>query len=254
MDSLLHATFRAEREHFWFRGFRKFVVPLIEQGLAGVPSPDALDCGCGTGANLSMLGQRANVFGFDLTRVGLQYARDHGRHRVARASITHIPFASDRFDLVTSFDVIQCLTEEQAGWALAEMARLIKPGGALLINVAALEMLHGNHSVLAEERKRYTRAELRAAMGRAGLTVERLTYTNFSIFPVMLAVRTLQRRGHGQNHTERSGLQRELTVPAKPVNAAFTALLSLEALALRRMDMPVGSSLLCLARKPPARA
>ena len=41
----------------------------------------------------------------------------------------------------------------------------------------------------------------------------------------------------------------EIAVPIAPVNAALTALVSLEALALRAVNMPIGSSLMCLARK-----
>jgi hypothetical protein len=41
----------------------------------------------------------------------------------------------------------------------------------------------------------------------------------------------------------------EITVPVAPVNAALTALVSLEAMALRAVNMPIGSSLMCLARK-----
>ena len=42
----------------------------------------------------------------------------------------------------------------------------------------------------------------------------------------------------------------EITVPAAPINAALTALVSLEALALRVVNMPIGTSLMCLAQKP----
>ena len=45
---LLEATARAERDHFWFRGFRRFVEPLVADAARGA-SPEILDCGCGTG-------------------------------------------------------------------------------------------------------------------------------------------------------------------------------------------------------------
>jgi SAM-dependent methyltransferase len=246
VDRLLAATFLAEREHFWFKGFRQFITPFIERGLTGVSNPRMLDCGCGTGSNLALLQRYGDATGFDLTSLGLQYARESGGHRVARASITHIPFQSGTFDLVTSFDVLQCLTEAQETLALAELARLLKPGGALVLNVAALELLRGSHSILAEEVRRYRPSLLRKALYRAGFTVERLTFTNVSLFPLMLAVRTVQRLA-GLTSPEET--QREIALPAPPVNALFTGLLTLEARALRVVNMPVGSSLLCLARK-----
>jgi ubiquinone/menaquinone biosynthesis C-methylase UbiE len=247
MEQLLDETYRAEREHFWFKGFRQFIGPLVDEALAGRRDARLLDCGCGTGTNLDTFRTRADAFGFDLTPGGLRYARTHGGLRVARASITHVPFAAATFDVVTSFDVLQCLTEAQETQAMAGMARVLKPGGALVMNLAALELLRGSHAVLAEEVRRYTKPLVRQALSRAGLVIERLTYTNFSLFPLMLATRTWQRfRGAARPEA----LTSEITVPAAPVNDALTAVLSLEARALRLTNLPLGSSLLVLARKP----
>ena len=55
MEQLLEETYRAEREHFWFKGFRQFIAPLVDQALAGRPDARLLDCGCGTGTNLESL-------------------------------------------------------------------------------------------------------------------------------------------------------------------------------------------------------
>ena len=130
MEQLLEETYRAEREHFWFKGFRQFITPLVDQALAGRPAARLLDCGCGTGTNLDLFRARCDAFGFDLTPGGLRFARTHGGLRVARASITHVPFAPATFDVVTSFDVLQCVTEAQETLAMASMARVLKPGGA----------------------------------------------------------------------------------------------------------------------------
>jgi ubiquinone/menaquinone biosynthesis C-methylase UbiE len=246
MDQLLEQTYIAERDHFWFKGFRQFITPILDAALAGAASPKALDCGCGTGVNLAELGRRADVYGFDLTPLGLRYARERAGHRVARASITNIPFRSATFDLATSFDVLVCLDEAGETQAMRELARVLKPGGALVLNLAALELLRASHSILAEEVRRYTKPMLRRALERAGLRVERMTYTNFSLFPLMLASRTLQRI-RGVDRPEE--IAREIAVPSPPVNAALVAVLSLEARALRHVDMPIGSSILCLARK-----
>jgi ubiquinone/menaquinone biosynthesis C-methylase UbiE len=246
-EQLLEETFRAEREHFWFKGFRQFITPVVDQALAGRPQARLLDCGCGTGANLTLFRDRTDAYGFDLTPGGLGFARRQGGLRVVRASITHVPFAPAAFDVVTSFDVLQCLTEAQETQAMAGMARVLKPGGALVLNVAALDVLSGSHAVLSQEVRRYTKPLMQRALGRAGLVAERLTYTNFSLFPIMLLTRWWQRL-RGADRPE--AITREITVPSAPVNGALTALLSLEARALRLTDLPVGSSLLVLARKP----
>jgi hypothetical protein len=127
------------------------------------------------------------------------------------------------------------------------MSRVLKPGGAAIINVAAMEVLRGNHSVLSAELRRHSRESLRALLEPAGFRVERLTYTNATVFPIMLGVRGVQRATGLAQEPDAEG---EITVPPGPVKAALGALLAVEAGLVRLMPMPFGCSLLCLARKP----
>ena len=108
-----------------------------------------------------------------------------GERGVARASVADLPFASDQFDLVTSFDVLYALDDTVERKALDEMYRVLRPGGQVLINVAALKMLTGNHSVLGGEVRRYSRQELRDHLERTGFAVRRITYTNFLLLPLV---------------------------------------------------------------------
>jgi SAM-dependent methyltransferase len=247
MELLLRATARAEGRHFWFRGFRAFVTPLIQRALLGRHEPRALDCGCGTGANVELLSRFARAFGFDLSAAGLEIGRHAGRTRLARATVTAAPFASDTFDLVTSFDVLYALDDLEEGAAVAEMFRLVRPGGHALINVAAMKALRGDHSILGRERRRYTRSELERLVVTAGFTIERLTYTNATLVVPVAILRWMQRR-RGLRREEEA-LQ-EISVPIAPLNALLTGGLLLESLWVRHFDSPFGSSLLCLARKP----
>lgn len=249
VDQLLRATAAAEGRHSWFRGLRTFVTPLIRQATAGLPAPRILDCGCGTGANLGLLGTFGRAYGFDLSSVGLRFARESGRTRVARASVAAAPFPSTCFDLVTSFDVMYALDESDVRLAVSEIYRLLKPKGYAIVNVAALDMLTGDHSVLGRERRRYTRASLRRVLEEAGFTIERLTYTNATLFPALAFIRLWQRR-RGLS-AERDAM-REIAVPPATLNTALGWLLWLEGVWLRWFDEPFGSSLLCLARKPDA--
>jgi SAM-dependent methyltransferase len=245
MDRLLEATARAERDHFWFRGFRRFVEPLVATA-AGTRRPAILDCGCGTGHNLALLRRYGSAYGIDLTWAGLQYAAARGERRVARATASRLPFPDARFGLVTSFDVLYSLPDEVERDAIAEMYRVLEPGGTLIVNVAALDALRGNHSVLSNEVRRYSRSDLRRRLEAAGFRVTRASYTNLSILPMVAAVRLKQRIGGA--HVES---QEEITVPAAPVNALLSGILAAEAAAFRVVNMPLGSSLLAVARKPP---
>jgi SAM-dependent methyltransferase len=248
VDHLLRATAAAEARHFWFRGFRFFVGPLLREATKGISAATLLDCGCGTGANVEWLNGFGRAYGFDLSPVGLRIGLASGRRRLAQATVAAVPFPGNVFDVVTSFDVIYSLETAEERAAVAEMYRVVKPGGFVIINVAAMESLRGDHSVLSREIRRYSRASLRKLLVDAGFSIVRLTYTNAVLFLPMFASRAVQRRrGLSAEDANATG---EITVPAAPVNALLTAALAVESVWLRVFDSPFGSSLLCLARKP----
>jgi SAM-dependent methyltransferase len=251
MEQLLRATARAEKHHFWFRGFRWFVTPLIAQATAARSDPRLLDAGCGTGANVDLLQRFGSAFGFDFSETGVRLGREAGRTRLALATVTAAPFPSGAFDVVTSFDVLYSLQDRDERAALSEMYRLLRPGGYAIINVAAMEMLRGDHSVLGREVRRYSREVLRNHVAGAGFTVVRLTYAFATLFVPLAVSRAWQRR-RGLVGEDDVRAQQEISVPAAPVNALLTAALRLESMWLRRFDVPFGSSLLCVARKPMA--
>jgi len=249
MEHLLRATAKAEARHFWFRGFRAFVTPFVRRAVGNRAALHILDCGCGTGANLDWLRAFGPAVGFDLSETGLRLGLAIGRTGLVRASVDAAPFPAASFDLVTSFDVLYSLPEPVERAALMEMYRLLRPGGHAVINVAAIESLRGDHSVLSRELRRYSRDLLRSRVTAAGFEVERITYAFASLYAPMRLARAWQRR-RGLRGEDEAAAQHEIAVPASAVNAVLTAVLRFEAAVLRRIDLPFGSSLICLARKP----
>jgi SAM-dependent methyltransferase len=226
MDRLLEATARAERDHFWFHGFRRFVQPWLARAVEGVRAPLILDCGCGTGHNLAMLRRYGRACGIDITWTGLAHAHLLGERAVARASATSLPFPTGQFDLLTSFDVLYALEDDSEREAIREMYRVLRPGGQVLINVAALKILTGNHSVLGGEVRRYSRQELREHLERAGFEIRRITYTNFLLLPLVLFIRFAQRVAGARESDI------EITVPGQPINTILAGVLAIEARSL----------------------
>ena len=248
MDDLLDLTSRVEATHFWFRGFRRFVAPAIAEMAGGRRDLHLLDCGCGTGHNLAtLLRPYGSAFGFDLTPAGLAHARAAGL-RLARADMAAIPFQSNRFDLATSFDVLQYVRDDAA--VMKEIARVIKRGGGLVLTAAALDLLRGGHAGTWPEVRRYTTARMRSIVEGAGLEIRHLTYLFATLFPVMLAVRLAGRAGEAGEAGAVREDDWEMRVPAAPINATLTGMLAVEAALSRRIPMPVGSSVLVVAVKP----
>jgi SAM-dependent methyltransferase len=248
MEALLERTYEAEQRHFWFRGFKRFVSPLIEEATAGRSKPRLLDAGSGTGANLPFLEKYGVPFGLEYFWRGLEFGRARRVPRMLQGSVTHLPFPNDSMDVVLSFDVLYCLEAGDEHAAIHEMFRVLKPGGSTVINVAALDILKGDHSALGGEVRRYTKAQLADKLTRAGFHVRRLTYTNASLFPITLTVRALQRMRGLKAPEANKG---DFYLPPAPINALLSGVLGLEAkLVASGVNMPIGSSLLCLARKP----
>ena len=244
MDDLLELTGRAEATHFWFRGFRHFIAPLIHELAAGRRDLRVIDCGCGTGHNLRLLAPYGPAVGFDLTPFGASASRRAGFATV-RADITRIPFASQTFDIATSFDVLQCVEGDEA--AVREMARIVRPGGAVMLTLAAFDFLHGDHAEVWKEVRRYTPARARRLLGQAGLRTERVSFTFASTFPLMLAVRVAQRMRRSFRPPRPDS---DIAVPPAPINSILSALLGAEASVARHVRMPIGSSLVVVGRKP----
>lgn len=93
-------------------------------------SKDVLECGCGTGLLLERLAAFArSARGIDLSPGMLEKARARGLD-VREGSVTELPFADATFDVTCSFKVLAHVPD--IGRALAEMARVTRPGGVVL--------------------------------------------------------------------------------------------------------------------------
>ena len=244
MKHLLEATAAAEERHFWFLALRRQSRALLAHALAGRSPRLIIDCGAGTGRNLEWLQEFGPAVGLELSTTGLEIGREYGR-RLVRGTVTHLPFPDQCADVATSFDVLSAIKPSDAELAAREMWRILQPGGIAIINVAALEILRGSHSVAAEEHQRFSKRGLAALLTGAGFTVDRLTFSHMSSFAPALMIRSAERiTGRAKNASVAY-----LSVPPAPVNTLFDGLLRMEAAWLRVGNLPIGSSLLMLARK-----
>jgi SAM-dependent methyltransferase len=234
--------FEAEERQWWYAGMRAISFAILDSACAGSRSrPRILDAGCGTGNNLRHLALRGSAVGIDLSEQALGFCRRRGV-AVARAELLALPFPDACFDGVTSFDVLYHRWVSDDRVATRELARVIRPGGWLLVRVPALRALWGAHDEAVLSRHRYTRGELVALLEGAGLRVERASYANSLLLPLLAARRGLDRL------TRRRGS--DVSFLPRPLEWAFGGALRLEARLLRRGSLPLGASVIALGRKP----
>jgi hypothetical protein len=124
---------------------------------------------------------------------------------------------------------------------LNDARALLRTGGHLLITVPAFPSLWGPLDVVLHHKRRYTRRQLRSLVHTAGYVIEHLTFFNTLLFPVAV-IRRLAARVHPGRDT------RDLDIPSPAVNNALKRVFGWERYLLPRSSLPLGLSLLCLAR------
>lgn len=233
-----------EAEHWWYRGMRALSAAWLDEHYPAQAGLRILDAGCGTGGNGEFLRRYGSVAGLDISALALALGQRRLPGRLVRASVAELPFQSGAFDLVTSFDVLyhRAVIDEQV--ALRETLRVLRPGGRLLIRLPAYQWLRSEHDRSVHGRHRYTAAETRALLERAGFAVERLSYINSLLLPIPVAQRLVERIAPSQ-----AAHNSQLELPSPPLNAALEAVFLAEALWLRQgWRFPAGLSVLALAR------
>jgi SAM-dependent methyltransferase len=238
--------YQLEEKYWWFVAMREITDTIIRRELQE-PSLRILDAGCGTGYNLGYYSARSarSVYGLDISQDALQRVLKRGFRNVAQASVAEIPFRSDTFDLVFSFEVVTQTPLAMHDSAISEMYRVLKRGGHLFIRVPAFMWLWSSHDDELEVRYRYERDELAKRLAGAGFTIEWTSYANGFLFPVILVRRLLKRIGIGGG-TDVKPLPRGLGW----LDAIFRSMLSREAKWFKAgKTLPFGLSLICYARK-----
>jgi SAM-dependent methyltransferase len=233
-----------EARHWWYGGMRAVAAALLDEVYAARRDLCILDAGCGTGGNVRFLRRYGSVRGVDIAPEALEHGGPQLSGALARGSVLALPFASNSFDLVTSFEVLYHRAVPDESPALAEARRVLRPGGRLLIRLPAFELLRGKHDRAVHGRRRYTAREVRELLTAAGFAVERLSYVNALLLPLPLAQRLLERALPAVERDDS-----DLTMPAPALNELLRWPLALEAAWLARgRSFPAGLSVICRAR------
>ncbi len=246
MDTYLYHQFAAiERDHWWFRARREIVASVLRTSLTPSQERRVLDIGCGTGGMLEMLTEFGNVCGVDMSPEALEYCRARLGERV-ELRLGGLPDnlpAAVECDVVTAFDVIEHLDDDIA--ALKSVYRVLPPGGVFVCTVPAFQFLWGPHDDLNQHRRRYTSGSLERRLKAAGFRIEKLTYFNSWLFPVVAGVRLARRAFGGAGRPPRS----DFFMPPRWVNQALTYLFTSEAQVLKLTSLPIGVSLIAVCHR-----
>lgn len=217
----------------------------LEHGLVSVLPPGparVLDAGCGTGGFLRRMQAKHpdwQLTGVDLSPLACQLARERTTAPIVEAPITLLPFADGAFDGVVCGDVLYHLTD--VGAALRELARCLRPGGALVTNEPAYRWLWSYHDDAVESKHRFRRRELRRLATAAGFDVKFASYANLLALPLIVARRKVLPPSRPTS---------DVRLYPAPIEAGFAALARIEHAWIRTgVASPAGSSVFLVATK-----
>ena len=239
--------FEQEATYWWHVGKRR-----IGDALLGDPGAlrtnsllqdrRVLDLGCGAGFNLQCLRRYGSAVGLDVSPDALRLARQRQVSLLCQADCAEgLPFRAETFDLVTAFDVLEHVREDH--WLMAELARVLKPGGRLLVHVPAYPWLYSYWDRAHGHYRRYTRGRLQDLLASASLTVQRLSYCHALTLGPAVLVRWVKEKAPAERESD------FLPVPSW-MNRLLLGYYMAESYWLRRWNLPCGLSLCAVAQKP----
>lgn len=227
--------------HWWFVARRRILARVIARHVQPSAELRILEAGCGTGGNLPMLRKFGQVSAFEMDAGARHLARKRSGVEVRDGRLPdRVPFTAESFDLVALLDVLEHVEDDVGG--LAAAARMLAPGGRLLLTVPAYQFLWSQHDELHHHKRRYDRRNLLRTLKAAGLEPLHVSYFNTLLFPLVAGVRLsdklLGARGAADD-----------ALPPGVLNRLLTTVFGLERYLVDRWPLPFGVSLLLVARQ-----
>ena len=229
-----------EDSHWWYRSTRALLAQVLGPSLA--PDARLLDVGGGTGATGAWMAAHGRLVAVDVEPIALGLYRE--RHPdvagVAAADVRRLPFADASFDVALCVTVLYHAGVPSPVEAVAELARVVRPGGTVCLWEPGVRRLRRAHDRVTHGARRFSRADLRRLLVDNGLSVERSTGAYAFLVPPA-AVKMVLERGETSSDLDRN---------LGGLGGALGAVARVERAALRRASLPFGLSVLAVGRKP----
>lgn len=233
---------RVEGAHWYYAAKREFVRDWILRVQPPRPDDELLDCGAGTGRFAVEMRRFCQTRVLDDHEESLErLTRSFPADRVHKLTQGRIPLADGAVQYLTALDVLEHIADDAN--AVREFARVLAPGGICLATVPADPALWSDWDERLHHHRRYRRKELRRLFAEPQWDLLHINYTNVLAYPAIRLIRAWRRRFPARPGATRA----EDRIPPAPLNAVLRA--SFRSLAMSRLPLPFGVSLLAVARR-----
>lgn len=236
------SDFYEEENRYWWSVSKRSLIKRFFRRYSTFSNPRIIDVGCGGGGLLNSLKDYGRLFALEPSPLGAAKTLAKTNAKTIRGDAEHVPLKNESFDVLTCLDVIEHLQDDKR--ACEELNRVLSKGGILFLTVPALNIFWSSRDELLGHRMRYTTKGIRNLLKAAGFRVIRCTYTNSFYSPGLLAL-ALYEKMFGRKIKPKTAI---LSIP-HGLAKLFSWILKVEENILMHIDLPIGTSILCVAKK-----
>lgn len=240
---LLYTT---EETYWWFVGQRLLLQRMVRKYAPKKSEAKSeiklVDLGCGTGKNIQVLSEFGDAEGIDVADEAIAFCTKKGV-KVTKSNVMDMKLPDSTYDVVTELGVFyhEAVTDDLK--AMKEAYRILKPGGIFFVFDCAMMCLFGKHDVAFHGARRYSRKELKTKLEQAGFIVERISYINTLLFPLVYIKRKLEKLSSKQPESEVQDTINPM------LNKLLTMMYKGEIWLNRHITYPCGINIYAVARK-----
>lgn len=233
-----------EKTYWWHIGRLFLLEKLVKRYFSYNTHNLFLEIGCGTGETMKLLNKYGDTTGLDISQEAIDYCRKKGLKRLHKRNIStmNIDPHIKKYDGIFALDVLEHIQDDVH--TMTRAAQMLKNGGIFVIMVPAHKFLWSEHDEALHHKRRYHSLEITQKLDDAGFDLIKKSYfVTLGFFPITFF--RFWNNIFGKTAYPKTSY---VNLPIY-LNKFVTYLLKLEAYLVIFARLPVGTTIVAVARK-----
>lgn len=237
---------RTEETHWWFKG-RRSILRTVLNIIPSVSEKHLLEVGCGSGGNLKFLFTNfKSTSGLEIDQNALRIAKKKlPTTQVIAGDANTLNAVGRKFDCIAFCDILYHEKILSVESVLNQANQILEEDGYLLITDGAFNFLEGAHTKNVGSARRFTKTQMIKLVSDAGFEVKKCSYWGVAIFFILfLKRRVLEKFSNPEANADSHDV---VSIPLFDQFMYF--ILKIESVFISFVNLPIGASIVVLAKK-----